>query len=311
MIALLGSLVLLLPVTQDAKQSRLAPLLEPRNAPAAVPIPSGALVIGGWHSERGRNLVSCEIYDLERDVWKKGPERSVATVFHGAAAIGARVWVAGGLDDESNAVAVFEQIDLEEEAPSWKQLPDLPLARNRLTLTAFDGRLFAIGGMGEEGNVARVDVFDPETQSWTRGPDLAAARHGHGAVVWRDRLWVIGGYGSEGISISVEILAEDGSRWKEGPELSNPRGFFVVASRNDGLWVSHGRVSLEFPIERLKEVDGSWEPAGLAPHAHSRCGVVSVGDDVLLFGGEPPENERAVHRFDVMKRTCTLERGQG
>jgi hypothetical protein len=61
----------------------------------------------------------------------------------GVAAIGTKIYVAGGLA-AAGSVGAFEVFDTATRM--WTRLPDLPTARDHLTAQAINGRIYAIAG---------------------------------------------------------------------------------------------------------------------------------------------------------------------
>ena len=48
----------------------------------------------------------------------------------------------------------------------WDTIPPLQRERCRFSLTVVEGRLWAVGGEGEEGPASTTEVFDPKTDVW-------------------------------------------------------------------------------------------------------------------------------------------------
>ena len=63
-------------------------------------------------------------------------------------------------------------LDLADRNPEWKALPKAPFERRALAVAAHDGRIYAIGGMSDDGPSTRVDVFDPQSGTWAEAPAL-------------------------------------------------------------------------------------------------------------------------------------------
>jgi hypothetical protein len=78
----------------------------------------------------------------------------------GGAASGGRIYAIGGWDG-TNTLATVEAYD--PNADAWSKVASMPTARDSLvTVTASDGRIFAIGGDGLHGNpTTKVEVYTP------------------------------------------------------------------------------------------------------------------------------------------------------
>jgi N-acetylneuraminic acid mutarotase len=117
-------------------------------------------------------------YDPLSDRWQLVAQMPTPRRAGGVAAIGSKVYVAGGLA-AGRSVAAFEVFDTTTRP--WTRLPDMPTPRDHLTAQAVGGKFYALSG--RVGDVVRAnEEFDPETNTWrarspipTRGAFSAAA----------------------------------------------------------------------------------------------------------------------------------------
>ena len=81
-------------------------------------------------------------------------------------------WNMLGADGGEKWCETMAALDLTAATPEWRSIPQ-PFTRRALIATAFQHRLWVIGGFTDSEEVStQVDVFDPVTGSWSRGPDL-------------------------------------------------------------------------------------------------------------------------------------------
>ena len=81
-------------------------------------------------------------------------------------------WNMLGADGGEAWCETMAALDLTAATPEWRSIPQ-PFTRRALIATAFQHRLWVIGGFTDSEEVStQVDVFDPVTGSWSRGPDL-------------------------------------------------------------------------------------------------------------------------------------------
>lgn len=96
-----------------------------------------------------------------------------------AATLGGKIYVVGGLQGMSNALA---RVDVYDPATdTWASAPPLPEGRHHYGMAVSGGKLYVIGGYppGEFPWAPSKDVFefDPQTQRWrTRAPLPRGAR---------------------------------------------------------------------------------------------------------------------------------------
>jgi len=130
------------------------------------------VVVGGWHPETWAPTDAVFVYDFLTGAWRRGapmpgPRRS----FFACAAVGGAVYVAGGHDDEKNALR--SALAYDPEADAWAQLPDMAEERDepRGLCAAAGGssRFLVVGGYPTQAQgrfVGSAECFDPATSTW-------------------------------------------------------------------------------------------------------------------------------------------------
>ena len=98
----------------------------------------------------------------------------------GVAALGGKLYVAGGYDGTSflRSVECFDPI-----TNRWCQLAQMNVKRSRVSLVTNGGRLYAIGGYDGFSNLKSMEIYDPETKIWVTGPPMIAHEGGVGVGV--------------------------------------------------------------------------------------------------------------------------------
>jgi hypothetical protein len=190
--------------------------------------------IGGM-SARNRpdepdNLVSVADFarfDPRSKTWTDLPKLPAPRSTHDAVVVGDKIYVVGGWSmnggDSSNSEFCEDTLvfDLGRADGRWESLPSPPVRRRALAVGEVGGKIFALGGLTEEGKVVKsVDVYDPEGRNWSRGPELPGGK-GQGfapsAFGVRGRLYLTG---SDGI---VYRLNTSSDGWDVIGKLAVPR----------------------------------------------------------------------------------------
>ena len=102
----------------------------------------------------------------------------------------------------------------------------MQVARSGACAAELGGRLYVCGGLGREGALRSVEIFDPDTGRWEQGPTLRGPRFSAACCVLGERLYVMGGCAdaARGVACAaVEVLECDGPFWEEAPPLCPPR----------------------------------------------------------------------------------------
>lgn len=128
------------------------------------------VVVGGWDPDTWAPTDAVHVYDFLTGAWRRGapmpgPRRS----FFACAAVGKAVYVAGGHDEEKNALRSALAYDPDTDA--WATLPDMAEERDEPRGLCFGGRFLVVGGYPTQvqGRFAgSAEAFDPATWAWAQ-----------------------------------------------------------------------------------------------------------------------------------------------
>uniref|UniRef100_A0A0E0G2V7 F-box domain-containing protein n=1 Tax=Oryza nivara TaxID=4536 RepID=A0A0E0G2V7_ORYNI len=126
------------------------------------------VVVGGWDPETWAPTDAVHVYDFLSGSWRRGaampgPRRS----FFACAAVGRWVFVAGGHDEEKNALR--SAVAYDAEADAWVPLPDMAAERDEARGVCVGGRFVAVGGYPTEAQgrfAGSAEAFDPAAWAW-------------------------------------------------------------------------------------------------------------------------------------------------
>ncbi len=172
-----------------------------------------------------------------------------------AAVLDGKIYVIGGWkmagDQDAHWHSTAHVLDLNAMPLGWKPLTDPPFQRRALSVAAFDGKIYAIGGMQAEGGpTTRVDIYDPDERQWQQGPSLEGQGmdgFGSSAFASGDRLYVSTMHGT------LQRLAQDGSAWEIVQELENARFFHRMLPLSDHRLLMIGGANMaEGKFEQLE-----------------------------------------------------------
>ena len=83
--------------------------------------------------------------------------------FHGVAPLDNKIYVTGGSDGYQTYLSSVDCYD--PDTNTWSQVANMNIARRGHCLVSLLGRLYAIGGVGQD--VKNVEVYDPDNNTWT------------------------------------------------------------------------------------------------------------------------------------------------
>uniref|UniRef100_A0A0D9WRQ5 F-box domain-containing protein n=1 Tax=Leersia perrieri TaxID=77586 RepID=A0A0D9WRQ5_9ORYZ len=241
------------------------------------------VVVGGWDPETWAPTDSVFVYDFLTGAWRRGaampgPRRS----FFACAAVGGKVFVAGGHDEEKNALR--SAVAYDPDADEWVSLPDMAEERDEPRGLSVAGKFLVVGGYTTTAQgrfVGSGESFDPASNTWSpvqeglvddgACPRTCCVAPGDGERMYmvRDGHLVARRHGESAAWRAVAPVPEDA------------RTATVVAAVGDGVVVvigsdCHGG---EQAVYTLREEGGnkpaSWArslaPAEFAGHVQAAC----------------------------------------
>lgn len=272
-------------------------------APAELPVPrtevaaatlGGRIVVAGGLTLDGAASDRADIYDPAANRWEPAPALPLGLHHSGMAALGDRVYVAGGYTNQAGQpwVAQSRVVSLGPDDRAWREEPALSGTRGGLAMASAGGRLVAVGGTDNLGRfLARTEVFTPGQRSWTAGPDMSEPRDHLAAAGAGGRVYAIAGRlgGLDTNKASVESLdpSSPGSGWRAEPRLNDTRGGTSAAEAGGRPCVAGGEESAGTiaSIECLS--GGRWARVAILAVPRHGLGVAGVGDRLHVIAGGP------------------------
>ncbi len=163
----------------------------------------------------------------------------------------------------------------------WYQDANITSVRSDFTATAYNNRLYLIGGRSSSGPVSTVEIADitptGKLGAWSASTALPSNVYGHGAAIYNDRIYVLGGSNSIGGAPSNTVrynkINTDGTlnNWVQTTNL--PQGRFTGGGTMAAIWGAYIYVS-----SGCSTVNGS----GYCTGVHSNIQLASINADGSL-----------------------------
>jgi N-acetylneuraminic acid mutarotase len=242
------------------------------------------------------------VLDPAKGVWERGGDWS-SRKHGGAARVGERVFIVGGLGADSSHTAtgeIFHPTRGRGEVLSAR----LPAPRSGPAVTAYDGVVYVAGGLqsgpatphGEP--TASLFAMDPRRGTWRDLADMAQPRGYAGLAAARGRLLVAGGMvarrsdggvGHATSTDSVEIYDPARNAWSAGPPLPRPAMGTYVATVGDRVYtfVPGTRRTWIGVFPELSDAARSGAPMGVLAAVAALAAAVAVA---LLLLRRRPKN---------------------
>ncbi|WP_437310881.1 kelch repeat-containing protein [Sorangium sp. So ce388] len=254
--------------------------------------------------------------------WKLKRTMSTARVYHTATSLpGGRVLVAGGVDDNNQAIDAAEVFD--PALGTWQSLPPMLNARFDHTATLLlDGRVLVAGGthlvVGGEGPfddegphedyLDKTELFDPATSTWRSLPPMLHARTMHTATLLVDgRVLVAGGVDDQYRLDSAELFDPAAGTWLPLPPMLDRRVSHRATLLLDGQVLVTGGDNANGVTDSVELFDpdlSTW--SSLPPMLNSRLAHTATlmpDGRVLVAGGFAQGQDDSVEMFDLASGT--------
>jgi N-acetylneuraminic acid mutarotase len=227
------------------------------NHPTATAYRGDLYVHGGYTGARDLSAATGALlrYDPERNHWRRLPPSPTARAAHALAALGNRLYAAGGAGD-GGSLRSLEIYDFKRRR--WTSGPSFPFgpARNHTTGIASGGRFYVIAGRDAE-NYTAVERYNPRRRAWEDVPDLRTPRGGIASARLRDgRIVVFGGENltPAGTTIAaVELFNPRTGRWRSLPSMRTARHGLGGASLGNRVYAIQGGVEPGFSFSNAIE----------------------------------------------------------
>ena len=189
----------------------------------------------------------------------------------------------------------------------WTTKIDMPTARERLTSSVVNGRIYVIGGDDGSGNpLSVVEEYDPVTNSWTSKASMPTARGLLTSSVVNGKIYAIGGEDNlENELSTVEEYDPATDSWTTKTNMPTARDKITSSVVNGKIYVINDEA-----VEEYDPVTDTWT-ANLAPLPTPRDNLTSsvVGGKIYAIGGEDNlSNElSAVEEYDPVTDSWTTK----
>jgi len=256
-----GATVATVEVFDTASQTwqRGPDLPAPVNHAMAATVAGAVMVFGGYDNAGNPSAGATR---LSGTTWLSIAPMPEPRAAGAAAAVGTRVYIAGGIG--SGKVLADHMLVYDTALNSWSTAPGPPTAREHLGGTAFGGRVFTVGGRTKAGNLDSFEVFDPAAGAWSALPPMPTPRGGMAAAATCSG-WIVA-VGGEAQSTFPEVEAFDtrAGRWQTLPKLPTPRHGLGVVTVGSTVYTLAGGPR---PGLYVADTNEAIELAGLGPCA--------------------------------------------
>ena len=293
-----------------------APMPTPRHDLQSVAVGNKIYAISG-----AGNLTvdAVEIYDVQTGTWTEGPPIPTKRGWLGADLLDFKIYVAGGKtirtseekaesgdDEHFNVRDAFEVLDLETH--TWSALEPLSEPRAGVSVTACDGKIYAIGGNNMKAGyqLNAVEVYDPQSGHWSPGPSLPFRVQMPGTTSVDGKIYSLGGHSQEfpeaGFRSEMFVLDPAVGRWEPLAPMPTARESMGIAVLDNKIYALAGKgFDYTDNTEIYDIASDRWESDTPLPEKRGWLDAAVVGERIFALGGALLHKDRPGHKwFDEM-----------
>ena len=238
--------------------------------------------------------------DAAGSPWSLGPALPAPRLEAGVAALGQRLVVVGGFDQNiaQGLRITTEVITLDPLTEQWSALPDAPVAWTHANVAGASATLYLLGGLETNSFLARgesfaldLDLPDPQWRSLAAMP--AGLERGSAAVISAPPyIYLLGGSSTSDPLASCLKYDFSTERWTMLPDLPMPRSHAAGIRLEDGTLIVAGGLSSLDSSRPLGDVwalppnGTAWEPRAPLRRARGGCAYGVVFGHLICAGGE-------------------------
>ncbi|UCF44766.1 MAG: hypothetical protein JSW44_03035 [Candidatus Bathyarchaeota archaeon] len=199
------------------------------------------------------------------------------------------------------AVSIFVstfQFPLADAAENeWKIMAPMPTARGGLGVAVVNGKIYAIGGLDNDAQLAVNEEYDPATDTWKARAPMPTARSGFAVAVYQSKIYVIGGAVGEGTNLGftgvTEVYDPATNTWEAKEDMPTPRADLCASVVNDKIYLIGGKEYWgDGPLYHELDVNEVYDPTSNSWTTESRMPIPVFGyastvvdGKIYVFGG--------------------------
>jgi len=266
-------------------------------------------VLGGFVTADLAVTRRVDIYDPERDSWRRGPSLPNAETHFGIVADGDSLLVFGGMQGGAGNPTA-EVWRLPHGASTWSREPDLPGRRSAFTWGQIGRRLHVAGGLGEDNDTDIASHLARDlagSDGWHPLPDLPDPRNHGGSAVVGGKLYAVAGRHrwdeSAGHTTSLHVFDPARGSWQPLAAMPIARSeisaatFTTAGGRIVSVGGSTAGVKPSADVLEYDAVRDRWRALPSLPEPRKGAVAVRAGKRVVVSTGSPTSTDPSASTF--------------
>lgn len=258
--------------------------------------------------------------DAPPPAWTAGPDLPGPRLEPGVAAMGQRLVVVGGFDQNvSQGLRITNDVIVLDPADgTWSGLHPAPVAWTHANLAASSSTLYLLGGEETTQFRAKGEAYALDTlttpQQWRQLRSMPAGqeRGAAGIIVAPPHIYLIGGASSTGALATCLDYDLSSDTWTMLPDLPAPRSHPATMRMADGTLIAAGGLATLDAYSAAADVwalpigASAWQPRAAMPTRRGGCAYGEVRGQLVCAGGEVDQAALStVESYDPVHDTWT------
>lgn len=273
---------------------------EARSGMAGVVYEGIAYLIGG--QSNGAISGAITAYDANNDRWELKPDKPTPVTAAGAAVIGEKIYVPGGLTGENTATDILEIYNPRTER--WEQGPSMPAALSAYALATYEGKLYLFGGWDGAAYSSKVYIYDPTPQTWSERGDMNTPRAYGAAAVLGSKIYLVGGKNDQGLLRDTQVyypdrIDQNEAEWEKRSNLPGKRRGGSMTALAGGLYLAGGigdDGNASLPLIKYDEAKDTWEELEVSQvPLPDELSLLAIDTRIHIFGGRVDGKSQTLH----------------
>jgi DNA-binding CsgD family transcriptional regulator len=175
-------------------------------------------------------------------------------------------------------------------APSsrWQLHPPMPSARSGMAVTVYEGSIYLLGGLDQNGPTSAALRFDPASSAWHELPDLPTPLYGAQAAQLGEEVYLTGGcQAGEQPSTKFMSYAPRLQRWQNLSPLPEALCAAALTAFEGRLFLFGGWDGQAYS-KKVSVYDpqaGQWSDAAQLPSGRAWAAAIPSNGRIILIGG--------------------------
>jgi hypothetical protein len=176
---------------------------------------------------------------------------------------------------------------------SWKTVSDMPTSRGGLGTAASSGKIYAIGGLNDNGELNVNEMFDPIADRWVTKTPMPTARTGFATAFYEDKIFIIGGSVGDSFTGNVEVYSVISDTWQTMASMPTPRADLSANVVDGKIYLIGGKTySSDSPYYNQTNINqvydiatNTWSTNASMPIALQGYASTVVDNKIYIIGG--------------------------